>query len=78
MARSVLTHKALQDHGVENFIIDVRPIVVQDLGRVDALPPDLIITRTLAKSILIPTAKVLCQSSHLDLPLQHTVDNLKQ
>jgi len=44
---------------VENFIIDVGPIQVQDLGRTDTPPPDLIIVRTFTKSILMPTMKGL-------------------
>ena len=49
---------------------------MKDLRRPDAPAPNLVVRRTIIKSVLIPTSMGLGIGPELDLPLQHSVHDL--
>jgi len=52
-------------------------IVMKDLGGTDAPTPDMILRGTILQSVLMPSHMGCSNGAHLDLLLQHAVDNLK-
>ena len=73
---SLLVKKTHVQHGTQDVVIDLGPIMVEDLRRPNTPTPNLVIWRTVVKGILIPTSMGLGVGPKLDLPLQHSVHDL--
>ena len=74
---SLLVKKTHVQHGTQDVVIDLGPIMVKDLRRPNTLAPNLVIRRAVVKGILIPARMGLGISPKLDLPLQHSVHDLE-
>ena len=72
----LLVKKTHVQHGTQDVIIDLGPIMVENLRRLNTPTPNLVIRRTVFKGILIPTSIGLGVGPKLDLPLQHSVHDL--
>ena len=73
---SLLVKKTHVQHGTQDVVIDLGPVMVKDLRRANTPAPNLVIRRAVVKGILIPTSMGLGVSLKLDLPLQHLVHDL--
>ena len=64
------------EHLVQDVVIQLTPELKEDFRQSDTPATDVVMTRTLCKLIGVPTSKGLTRSTHLDLPLQHLINDL--
>jgi len=64
------------EHLVQDIVVQLTPEFKEDFRRSDTPAPDAVMTRTLCELVGVPTSKGLTRSTHLDLALQHPVNDL--
>ena len=73
----LLIEESRVQHGAQDVVVDLSPIMMQNLRRTNIPAPNLVIRRTVVQGILIPASMGLGVSPKLDLPLQHSVHDLE-
>jgi len=73
---SHLVQQTHMKHLMENIVIQLAPVFKKDFSQSNGPAPDTVVQRTLAQLIIIPVSKSLSHRTHLDLALDHAIDNL--
>ena len=68
--------KTQVEHRPKNLVVDLRTIMRGNFCRANAPTPDLVLWRTLGKSVIEPTVLAGDRRPHLDPTLEHPLMNL--